>query len=360
MTTFVNLTILHKRYDPRIFIRIACTLSDLGFGSELWVRDELEDEIVDGVKISSFGGHNGLVLFFNIIVSVYRKRPTFLIIHDPILLMMAPFLLLSRTKLIFDSHEDVPEDILIKPYIPKNFRPLISTLYKAIEVFICRVFVCSVFTPSKNVSRRMTLWGISCHLLNNYPTKNIIYAGQKLSEESQPLRVIFLGAMSTSRNIQFMIDGSKGINGVELVLVGPVSDVDMSLVLEGPTNENISYLGYMRYEDALLEVDKSDVGLVLPLKSKISEDAYPVKMFEYLARGLYVLGSDFGVIKEVLFDRSVGNVIDLSSPNNLRASLEYLRDNRGLLGKAAILGPKLVSNQFCFEAEFSKVLKGIL
>jgi len=127
-----HLTSAHSRYDIRIFIKECRSLAINGYDVTLIVNDDKDDEILDGVRIVStkYKYKNRIDRFIRsrkklldkaieIDASIYQ-------LHDPDLLPIGNKLKSLGKKVIFDSHEDVPQQIKDKEWIPKILRNLIS------------------------------------------------------------------------------------------------------------------------------------------------------------------------------------------------------------------------------------------
>ncbi len=54
-------------------------------------------------------------------------------LHDPDLIPLGNKLKSNGKKVVFDSHEDIPKQIIDKAWIPKIFRGFISNIYSLYE-----------------------------------------------------------------------------------------------------------------------------------------------------------------------------------------------------------------------------------
>src|SRR5699024_7598227 len=55
-------------------------------------------------------------------------------IHDPELIWTIPFLRASGRKVIYDAHEDLPAQVIDKPYIPRPVRTSMGFLAKGLVI----------------------------------------------------------------------------------------------------------------------------------------------------------------------------------------------------------------------------------
>ena len=126
MIKVCHMTTVHDRYDSRILKKECVSLANAGYDVTLLVADNLPDENFKNVKISSidFSPKNRLDRILNSKKQMLKKA---LLInadvyhfHDPELIPVGLSLKKKNKKVIYDSHEDYPNDIKEKKlWIPK-------------------------------------------------------------------------------------------------------------------------------------------------------------------------------------------------------------------------------------------------
>jgi len=85
-------------------------------------------------------------------------------------------------------------------------------------------------------------------------------------------------------------------------------EVQFLVTAEGPSTENLRYLGRIPYDDIPRYVASADVGLCIYENIDYYPRFYfsPLKLFDYMASGLPVLGSDVGQIRRVIEENGNG------------------------------------------------------
>ncbi len=126
----VHVTILHNRYDTRIFQKECVSLSSR-YDVILIVNDHLGNEVTDGIRVVdlNLSKRNRFIWILNSVNRINEIleeiHPRIVHIHDPELLW-----LYCKTKqkfrFVFDLHDDLVLQVLEKEYIPRFLRKLVS------------------------------------------------------------------------------------------------------------------------------------------------------------------------------------------------------------------------------------------
>ena len=137
------LTTVHPPFDIRIFHKQAKTLARAGYDVTLLAQHD-KNEVVDGVKIIALPkSQNRFTRIFGLTWRAFRlalkQRADVYHFHDPELLPIGVILkLFTRAKVIYDVHEDVPQQILTKHWIPGPLRKPLAAVFNAFEKLSAR------------------------------------------------------------------------------------------------------------------------------------------------------------------------------------------------------------------------------
>ncbi|CAB3650681.1 MAG: glycosyltransferase [Achromobacter pulmonis] len=311
-----HLTTAHPRFDVRIFHKECRSLANNGYQVDLYVADGGGDAQCDGVSIIDVGPPSGRLnrmcgKTWKVWNRVRKTDARIIHIHDPELLPVALALKCMGRTIIYDAHEDVPRQILSKPWIKPWIRYAIAYPFERLENFIarrCGLVICA--TP--HIAARYTAQGANSIAVNNYPIPG------ELSDSVPPIG----SPTQTGRTICY-IGGIAGIRGA-VEMIRALEYADARLILAGPMESEalhaslrtmpgwskVDYRGVLDRPGIRQVLSESRLGLVLlhPIPNYL--DALPVKMFEYMAAGVPVLASDFPLWRQILDSSGTGQCVN--------------------------------------------------
>ena len=356
------LTTVHPPFDIRIFHKQAKTLVKAGYDVSLIVQHDKND-VVDDVKIIALPKpRNRFTRIFGLTWRAFRlalrQHADIYHFHDPELLGIALLLrVLTRGKIIYDVHEDVPQQIAEKQWILKPLRRPISSLFNVVEKVISAG--CDVVIPAtESIARNFG----DCKLIviHNYPDLRMFPDRNAGSEDREGDRVIYIGGISRKRGIVEMIAALNCLRetaGVRLDLIGRFSSSE--LVAETrllPGFSLVDYRGSLPWHDAWEHAHGAMAGLVLFHPVPNHTEALPNKLFEYMASGLPVIGSDFPLWRTILEGNECGLTVDPLDTQAIAEAIAYLIDHPEEAEKMGYNGHRAVEEVYNWETEGKKLI----
>jgi len=354
MTKVCHVTSVHEPIDDRIFIKECVTLANNGFQVTLVAPGVSFEK--DGVKIVGCGERpeNRVRRAISFDKVVFRKalaqNADIYHFHDPEMLKFAVKLVRHGKKVVFDSHEDVPAQIMDKPWIPKIFRPVVSSWYESYETRsvkeLTAVVAATEFIEEKFRTRcRKTI------TICNYPKlDDIEFQKKPFSERSK--QACYAGGISVIRGEKIMTDAMKPLGGYKLKLAGTCENDD----IRNQSHPNVEYIGMLDRKGVNDLYAESRVGLSILMPTANYINSLPIKMFEYMAAGLPVIASDFPVWRKVIEQSQCGTLV---SPDDIQKITEtikmYIDDpesaqEEGKMGRAAVI------EKYNWEVEGTRLL----
>ncbi|TSB02035.1 glycosyltransferase family 4 protein [Sphingorhabdus contaminans] len=138
--------------------------------------------------------------------------------------------------------------------------------------------------------------GLARVVLEDAPTADVrcVYNGYpaRIANVSAPkhkkFTVCFHGVMGYFQDIQSLIDLASTLSteDIDVIVIGYGNQAELARACDLP---NFVFKGRLSFEDTILEISKCHVGLCLRKSGNISEDSFPVKVWEYLGLGLPTL-----------------------------------------------------------------------
>ncbi|MEM5647604.1 glycosyltransferase [Bacillus cereus] len=135
---------VHPWNDTRVFYKETISLAKKGFDVKLCAIENnvkyentyhnLEVEYLPKVKRLARP-----FLWLRLFIKALREKAEVYHFHDPELLIVGYFLkIFTKSKVIYDMHEDFPAAIKSKPWIPKSIRGKLSSVVGYIEKFLIK------------------------------------------------------------------------------------------------------------------------------------------------------------------------------------------------------------------------------
>lgn len=353
-----HITTVHTRHDIRIFQKQCKSLSN-EYDVFLIVADGLGDENLDNVSIVDVGKRqtSRLKRALNDSKKVFKKAKELNCelyhFHDPELMSIGLKLLRTGKKVIYDVHEDLPRQIMGKPYLNKILKPIISILLEIYENYAAKKFT-SIITATPHIKERFYKRNKNTLDINNYPIVNELL--KEASQKEKKNQVCYLGGISKIRGIENVILSMK-YTDVNLALAGDFENNELyESVKSLETWNKIIELGFISREQAADLLSESIAGIVcfLPLPNHIN--AQPNKIFEYMSAGLPVIGSNFKLWKQIIEDNNCGLCVDPSKPKEIAEGINKLFNNKDLAIKMGQNGIHAVKEKYNWNIEKNKLL----
>lgn len=346
-TRVCHFTSAHDAYDDRIYLKECLSLKEAGYEVFLAARGEgAEDKEIKIVGCGMPGNRFGRIFLFS--RKVYQKAletgADIYHFHDPELLPYALKLKRKGKKVIFDSHEDVPSQILDKEWIPFFLRRIISKSYKAYESYAVRR-IDAVVAATPHIAEQFKGRAKRVEVVNNYPKLDDIVFHDKPFAERERI-VCYAGGISEIRGEKVMLEALKGLDAT-LILAGEHEKFKTGRVV---------YTGKLNREQVNELYGRSMAGMVtlLPMANYICSQ--PIKMFEYMAAGLPFVASDFPLWKRIVEENDCGICVDCENVGEVRAAIKQLLDNPDRAQEMGRHGRKAVENKYNWSVEEEKLI----
>ncbi|WP_149273762.1 glycosyltransferase family 4 protein [Pareuzebyella sediminis] len=361
MKRVCHLSSVHHRYDTRILLKECLSLHRQGYEVHLVVADGKGFENYQGIQIHDTGRANGrMARFLKATKAVYKKglelNAEVYHFHDAELIPFGIKLKKQGKKVIYDSHEDLPRQLMSKHYINFLLRKPISVLLEWYEDYASKKFD-FVITATPHIRQRFSKLNKNSLDINNYPLLSEL--NTEASDWSKKKNeVCYIGSITQIRGLEEVIDAMEYLPGIMLNLAGsfaPPSFKENLTARKGWLNTR--YLGQIDRDEVKRVLRQSQVGLVTFLPFGNHTHSQPNKLFEYMAQGIPLVASDFELWKAIIEKVNCGICVDPGNSKAIAQAIELLMGDKAKAQQMGENGRSAVLNTYNWESEEKKLIQ---
>ncbi|MFV7784442.1 glycosyltransferase [Shewanella marisflavi] len=360
MVKIVHLTSAHPRFDTRIFWKQCSSLNTEGYDVYLIVADGKGNENFKNISILDVGKPRGRL---NRIIKIPKKILSVALsldaeiyhLHDPELIPLGLKLKKLGKKVIFDAHEDLPKQILSKPYLNSISRQILSKVVALYEVYACRKLD-AVVAATPYIRDKFYANKIYSVDINNYPLLDELYVPSNANNQKKQ-QVCYVGGLSHVRGTYEIVSSVEHYkNGLKLIIGGKFDDANFEKVVKSHKNwVHIIDKEWLDRDGVKKVLNESIAGIVTlhPIINYL--DSLPVKMFEYMACGLPVIASDFPLWKKIIESNNCGICVDPLQPQSIANAVNYILDNPDVARIMGDNGREAIVRHYNWNVEAEKL-----
>lgn len=333
MTEIVLVSSGHQALDHRVFDKEAQSLSR-HFNRVRVVAAHPASEVRDRITISALPPcRHRLERFLMRPLQCFLAargpgKERLLILQDAELLPWVPLVrLLTGWQVIYDVHEDFPELLLSRAWIPMPLRRPVSHAVGAMEKLYSRacdgiIGVTDVLVDYFAPRRRIAIY--------NLPSREFISSAAASARPlaSREFDVVHLGTLCESR-LAFLCEVIEALLARKAdarALVLGVRPDQEQLVRERFPDDRVTVLGKVPYYRVPGYLGNCRVGLnVYPVLHPYLRCAVPVKVFEYMAAGCGIVSSHLPELHRLLGEDGAEHVMTIYGNTVERFADEVVR-----------------------------------
>jgi len=360
LTRVAHISSVHQRNDTRIYLKQCSSLAAAGYDVYLIVADGQGDAEIGDVKILDIGLPKGrlqrmLISPGRLLKRALQIKATIYHLHDPELIPIGLRLRSAGKHVVFDSHEDVPQQLLSKPYLGPLSRRVLSSVFSVFERFTCRKFD-AIVAATPFIRDKFLKINPRTVNINNYPMQGELSA--ESDEGEARTKVCYIGGIEAIRGAREIIRAMESVrSGTRLELAGSFSDSALRAEIR-------QYEGWGQVDECGV-VDRAGVrailgrslaGLVTFLSAPNHIDAQPNKMFEYMSAGVPVIASHFPLWREIVEGNACGVCVDPSQPHEIAAAIDFFAENPDQVKIMGANGRRAVLDRYNWAMEEAKLL----
>ncbi len=357
MYKICHITTLHPTFDNRIYHKECLTLAELGYKVILLHNNE-ETGNKNGVELLPLKNQNGnrLERFITSNKKVFEKalqlNADIYHFHDPELLPIGLKLKKKNKIVIYDAHEDVPRQILSKPWIPKIFRGLASYGFEKYENNICKKLD-AIVTPTPHIEDRFLKINKNTISICNFPKpEETPTVGEWDKKQNE---IVYIGALGKVRGIKELIQSLEFLN-IRLNLGGNWwYETFKEEVQQLPSWNKVTEWGYVSRTQVQEILSRSKIGMVTLHPIVNYKVAYSVKLFDYMAAGIPIIASDFPMWRKMIEEADCGLLVDPLDPKAIANAVQYLLNNEAEAQRLGQNGRKAFLEKYNWQTQKIKL-----
>lgn len=353
MLHIVQLTTVHIANDTRIFFKECLSLGNFGYKVTL---------VAGAPDVNKLGNVRHLMLPpiqgrlrrmvirpWHALRLVLAAKPDICHFHDPELIPLALFLkTFTRIKVIYDVHEDVPLQIMTKYWIRPGFRKIVSSVFRGVENWAARRFD-AIITATPVIAQRFSLQNSNTVSVANFPRAGRF--NPNTAWDHRPRAVGYVGVITFERGIMELLS-AVGVADAKLILAGQFASEEVEKAARShPEWARVEYLGKISNDAVPAMLERVRAGIVCLHPSSNYVESQPVKMFEYMAAGLPVVGSDFPLWRQFVTAAGAGLLVDPKDVPAIARAIIFMLENEAAAREMGMAGRLAVDKQYSWEAQ---------
>ena len=354
----VHISTLHDPLDVRIFHKECRTLARAGYEVHLLINNPPEPQR-DGVHFHALDPRPGAFRPVRIRRRLTDARERALALagdvyhfHDAELITIARALKRGGARVIYDVHEDSPQEVLdmnrgrpiyaAAKYLA--FKRLWSVARRVCDHFVCATPAITAMFPAERTTT-----------IHNYPLSEEFLAAAPVAARASPAKIAYIGGISAIRGAGEMVRAMSLLPeslGARLVMIGRCHPPELSAELRSlPGAARVDFIDWQPRDALCRLLVECRCGLVPFQPGPNHLEALPNKIFEYMAAGLPVVASDFPLWRDLITSESCGLVADPRSPEAIAAAVRRILEQPGEAAEMGRRGSEAVRRRYNWEAE---------
>ena len=346
-----HVTSMHSPDDARIFHKECCSLAK-HYDVSL-IAPNIDDYVMRDVKVY------GVSLPLSRKSRLFKLSPVFAKamsinadiyhFHDPELLATGLKIKKKGKHVIFDSHEDVPNQILTKEWIPRIFRKPLSKVYEIYEKNYLKHYD-AIVSVTPILTERLKRINPNTYQVTNFPECQEVTDNRKWGR-----KICFTGGISEKYMHHNILKAIEDID-VEYVLAGPCNPAVYGEGLRKMKSwAKVDFRGVVKREECVGIMQESTIGMAvldyLPNVGYKKGTLGVLKIFEYMQAGIPIIATDFDLWKEIIEENGCGICVNPHDVDDIKNAIIYLLSNPIIAKEMGNRGRDLVKSQYTWNSQ---------
>lgn len=360
----VHLSSGHDADDARIYWKECVTLAESGYDVTFIVPCEQPPRCASPhpclriIAVPRAISRRGRLIRtpFSVLRAALRQNAEVYHFHDPELLPAGLLLRLLGKRVIYDVHEDLPRDILIKPWIPRPIRRLIAGAMSVVER-LAGTTLSGFVAATPVIARRFPVKRTA--LVQNFAHLTE-FTPPELEYHRRKPAIAYVGGITVERCATEMVEAMHKLDQfprARLIIAGRITPPGLVRELQALQGwDRVHFRGQLNRQGVRDVLCQARIGLALFYPKQSYIESQPVKLFEYMAAGIPVIASDFPRFRDILEGHGCGLCIPPRDVDKIADAIHYLLANPEEAAAMGKRGRILIEQAFNWEKQVPPLL----
>lgn len=360
----IHFTTVHPRDDSRIRSKEVASLARQFGNISLYVQDGLGDEVdpQHGYQVVDTGPRLRRIARMTLggwrmFRAVVRARPEVAHFHDPELLPWAILIRLFGIKVVYDVHEDVPQQVKHNPGLPALAQRVLPPFVIVAEWIGARI-VDGLVVPTTTIADRFP--SKKTVLVRNFPLLEELHTPGAMPLGGRPLEFAYVGGISEVRNIYAMMQAVARLPepSARLRLAGQFASPQTEQTAKAmPEWDSVQFDGWVSRGEVANILSNARAGLVVLLPVAHEMLTLPIKLFEYMAAGLPVIATDCPLWRSIVEGAQCGLLVDPRDVAAITAAMNWIVEHPEEAQAMGDRGRRAVETEFNWNGEAATLVE---
>jgi hypothetical protein len=142
-----------------------------------------------------------------------------------------------------------------------------------------------------------------------------------------------------------------------LIFAGRFSPQELESEMQrAPGWDRVEFVGWKNREEMARLLSRSRAGLVTLHPTPAYLEAWPVKLFEYMAAGIPVIASDFPLWRRIVEEARCGLLVDPQEPQAIAGAIRWILEHPVEAEAMGIRGREAVNRSYNWSREAQRLL----
>ena len=352
MIKVCHISTAHKYNDIRILRKECTSLARIGYNVHFVVpapNEMVEDGVrIVPIQVAPTKLRRAFILPLLALKKSLSTKADIYHFHDFELWPVDLLLRLMGKKVIADVHEDIPAQLLQRPWIPLMIRKPLSLFAKWFEDLSARTMSAVVTVDSSLVNRFSKVNG-DVTMLENFPLLQELPTPSKCDER---FKLVSLGGVLDERCADTVIAASKQLTDVSITIGGGISKQYSDLSWQ---TDCCRYLGHLSAQDALHENMQADAILVMFSDQPNHLEIKSNRLYESMYTGKPVIVSSMPNWEMFIDKNECGIAVNQNNPSSLVDAIKQLKNDKLLAKRLGQNGKQAVLSKYSWPSQEKKL-----